>query len=432
MRGRLNVFQSAMLRWREQAPYNAVHAAQLPGTLDAARLERAIAEHLQAIGVTGLRLDARKRRFEYAGGRANVSLVVIPGGDDPDRTLDEEMGRHFNRPFPREGAFEPFRFFAIDASDRFYMGIAYDHFVAGGDSIVALLKGITHRYAGETSVDAVVPDLYPPSYARLFLRNFGYFYVGQFSLPAMIARARRAVRPRYPYGDTPENAFTSVRLSPPECAALVRTAKAWGVTLNDLMLASLLTALGPEVGARNPRERRHEIAIASVINLRRELVPDRAPVFGQFLSSFLVSHSLPPGIKLETLAQDIHRQTRRLKRRKLYLQTLCLIALGGVTWRYMTAEQRKHVHAKNYPVWAGMTMLNINAIWREAPGDAPVPPYLRSGSTGPFAPLLVAPTSCGDEMRIGLSYRTSAFRREDIARIGDALVACARSLQGPG
>jgi hypothetical protein len=428
MRGRLNVFQCAMLRWREHAPYNAVHAAELPGPLDRARLERAIAAQLEALGVTGLRLDARQRRYEYSGGPATVSLRVIAGGAAPSAVLDEEMGRHFNIAFPREGAFDPFRFFAVDAGATFYVGVAYDHFIAGGDSMVALLKGIAGRYDGTATDAAPPPDLYPASYAKLFLRNFGYFYVGQFSLPSMIARARRAVRPRYPYGDAPDNAFAHVRLDARECAALLRTAKAWGVTLNDLLLAALLSALAPEVGERNPAERRHEIAIASVINLRHKFVPDTARAFGQFLSSFLVSHRLPPGIRLETLAQDIHRQTRRLKQRKLYLQTLYLLALGGVAWRYMTAEQRKHMHAKNYPVWAGMTMLNINAIWRNTPGTTPVPAYVRSSSTGPFAPLVVAPASCGDAMIIGLTYRTSAFRREDVLRIGEALQRCARSL----
>jgi hypothetical protein len=430
MRGRLNVFQSAMLRWREHAPYNAVHAAQLPGPLDQPRLERAIAAELHALGITGLKLDAKRRRFEYAGGATEVALRVVPGGQCPSATLDEEMGRHFNVVFPRDGSFDPFRFFAVDRGDTFHVGVAYDHFIAGGDSIVALLKGIAGRYAGDDSGRGTTPppDLYPPTYARLFLNNFGYFYVGQFSLPAMINRARRAVRPRYPYGESPENAFAHVRLSATERAALVRTAKAWGVTLNDLMLAVLLTALGPEVGERDPAQRRNEIAIASVINLRHKFVPDTARAFGQFLSSFLVSHRLPPGIRLETLAQDIHRQTRRLKQRKLYLQTLYLLGLGGVAWRYMTADQRRHMHAKNYPVWAGMTMLNINAIWQESPGATPVPPYVRSSSTGPFAPLVVAPASCGDEMMIGLTYRTAAFRREDVLRIGDALVQCARNL----
>ncbi len=428
MRGKLNLFQSAMLRWRELSPYNAVHVAQLSGPLDAMRLERAIGAQLAALGVTGFRLDRERRHFEFAGGPAAVPLTVIAAGTDPGRTLEREMERQLNLTFPHDGAFEPFRFFAIDEGATFQLGIAYDHFIAGGDSIVALLKGIVGRYDGSESGSVPAPDLYPPTYWRLFLRNFGAWYVGQFFLLPMIARARRAVRPRYPYGDDAHNGFTSIRLDAAEYEAVIRTAKAWGVTLNDLMLAMLLAALSGAIENRDPAQRRNEIAIASVINIRNDFVPGPSETFGQFLSSFLVSHPVPDGVTLRALAEDVKRQTQRVKRHKLYLQTLYAIAFGGMAWRFMTPAQRRHVHAKNYPVWSGMTMLNVDAIWRAAPGSAPVPAYLRAGATGPFSPLLVAPASAGQCMRVGLTYRTAAFRREDIARMGAALVACARGL----
>src|SRR4029078_4614134 len=42
--GRLNVFQAAMLGWRDLHPYNAVHAARIGRPLDRDALERAIRE----------------------------------------------------------------------------------------------------------------------------------------------------------------------------------------------------------------------------------------------------------------------------------------------------------------------------------------------------------------------------------------------------
>jgi len=51
MKGRLNLFQAAMLRWRASYPYNAVHVAELPGDLDHARLSKAIDDHLSHVGV---------------------------------------------------------------------------------------------------------------------------------------------------------------------------------------------------------------------------------------------------------------------------------------------------------------------------------------------------------------------------------------------
>jgi NRPS condensation-like uncharacterized protein len=428
MKGRLNLFQAAMLRWRDAYPYNAVHVAELPGPLDAGRLSRAVDAHLTELGVCRLSLDASKRRFEYAGGPAHVEIPMLAANGDARPVLEQEMERQLNEPFGGEGAFDPLRFFVVANGGSFHLGVAYDHFIAGGDSIVALLKGIAARYNGSLPAERTPPSLYPPSYRRLFARNALAFYVGQYLLPGMLLRSRRAFRPRYPHGDSKYNAFTSLELPAELYAGVTRTAKAWGVTLNDLLLAMLLCSLSPEVKERLTARRRKEIAIASVINIRSEVAPGPEQAFGQFLSSFLVSHPVPPGVTLEQLARDVHAQTRRVKRRKLYLQTLYLIACGGLAWRFMTPEQHKQMYAKNYPVWAGMTTLNVAAIWDEGPGSAKVLHYLRAGSTGPFSPLVMTPASVGDCLHIGVSYRTSAFRPEDIDRINAALIACARRL----
>ena len=94
------------------------------------------------------------------------------------------------------------------------------------------------------------PDLYPPTYSRLFLRNLLKAHLGQYSLPgcscARVAHSGRAIGS----GDGWYNAVTSLELPPDLYAAVRRAAKAWGVTLNDLLLAMLLTALAPEFPER--------------------------------------------------------------------------------------------------------------------------------------------------------------------------------------
>ena len=60
MKGRLNLFQAAMLRWRALHPYNAVHVVRLGQPIDAARLEAALREQFESLGLTGLELDARR------------------------------------------------------------------------------------------------------------------------------------------------------------------------------------------------------------------------------------------------------------------------------------------------------------------------------------------------------------------------------------
>ena len=63
MRGRLNLFQSTMLRWRALYPYNAVHLVEVGGPLQPARLELRLKTHLETAGLTGLIVDWRARKF---------------------------------------------------------------------------------------------------------------------------------------------------------------------------------------------------------------------------------------------------------------------------------------------------------------------------------------------------------------------------------
>ena len=131
---------------------------------------------------------------------------------------------------------------------------------------------------------------------------------------------------------------------------------------------------------------------------------------------------------LEALARDVHAQTQRVKRRKLYLQTLYLLACGGLAWRFMTPEQHKQMYAKNYPVWGGLTTLNVEAIWNERARRHPRPALPARGVDRSVLAARGAPASVGECLHIGVSYRTSAFTRDDIDRINERWIACARRL----
>ena len=99
--------------------------------------------------------------------RAPVRL--LPPGHDPAETVRAEIERQLNAPFTRDGRIDPFRFFALDRGGSFDLGLAYDHFIAAGDSIVALLKAIAERYGSGASdvrrrgrAEPVPADVRPP------------------------------------------------------------------------------------------------------------------------------------------------------------------------------------------------------------------------------------------------------------------------------
>jgi hypothetical protein len=429
LRGKLNLFQAMVVRWRELHPYVAVHMVGVVHPLEAARLKETIVARLEAAGLARIALDPGAKRFEFRPGPAVVELAVLPGGDDPEAIARAEIERQLNGPFPNEGTFTPFRFFAIDSGASFAFGIAYDHFVAGGDSVAVLLEELLAGYAPDASqaVPAWTPRRYPKTYAHLFLRDFGYSVRGLPRLRSLAASCRRSTRAPCRTDQPATNGFLSFRVDEKELAALVSTAKGWGVTVNDLLLALLLRALGGVVTRGNAGDRR-DLGVASIVNLRREFESDAHDTFGLFLASLRISHPVPAGIELPRLAADVHAETQRIKTEKLYLQTLIALGWTAFAWRFLNTERRRRFLAKHYPIWAGMTSLNIDALWSERTASIAPIDYTRAVPTGPLAPLAFAITTFRGAMQIGVSFRIADVNAETALRVANGLLDQIRTL----
>ena len=421
MKGRLNLFQAAMLRWRDLDPYNAVHVARIAAPFDRERLRGVISAQLETDGLTGLVLDRQRRRYEYRGGPAETELNVVSPGGNRTEAVRAEIERQLNLAFPSDGALVPFRFFAVADGDAFDLGLAYDHFVAGGDSIAALLCAIAARYTGAPR-DGTPPALYPATFAGLLWRNFAYAFRGIPWLSQTAISCRRGLRPRYADESDGHNGVKFVRIDGPAFATMQSRAKAWGVTFNDLWLAALLLVLSRWMAPGAPTARRREIGVASIVNLRDACGYGVADAFGQFLTSLRLSRAVPAGATLQELAQDVHRETARIKRGRLHLQTLSAVRFNGLVWMFLSDRRRRRLYTKTFPVLSGLTTLNINALWTPSVG-APAR-YLRAVPTGPIAPLVVAATTCGNAVELGLSYRISADIAKNVDRIAEELRQC--------
>ena len=415
MKGRLNLFQRTMLRWRELHPYNAVHVLQIDAPLDCVRLRAGIARTLQDEGLTGLTLDSTRGRYEYRGGPATVSLTRVSAGADAKLAAAEMIERELNFKFPHDGAIEPFRFFVIDCGESFLLGIAYDHFIAGGDSILVLMKDLQDAYVNGERFTPRRLDRYPPAYGRLLVRHVCRLVLGLPGLIDVIRSCRNTARPHYREGVPATNAFLLRTIDAATLTRALAVAKNGGVTFNDLLLALLIHSMAPLADERRGR-RRCEVAVASIINLRGDFQPPATAVFGQFLSSFRVTHPMPAGQHLAALAQDVRVQTQRTKRRKLYLQTLLAIAGSALAWRFLSPEKRAGYYAKNYPIWGGVSLLNVDALWSGA-GERKPADYFRGVPTGPMTPLVVAASTVNGILHLGFSWRVAAFDRETVERI---------------
>ncbi|HEX8740674.1 MAG TPA: hypothetical protein VF925_11080 [Casimicrobiaceae bacterium] len=430
LRGRLNIFQITMLEWREQHPYTAVHALRLPVLPDRGTLAAAIDAERAQLGLGTLELDRRRHRYGWRGWSSTTPIEWIAADGctaaDLHTCLEREIERQMNTPFAGDGALDPFRFFAVPDARSGFLGIAYDHFVAGGDSIVDLLNRIAARLAGAPRAGGRL-GVYPHTHLRLFLRHPLRVARAVARMPAMTRSCRRTLRPRYRDIAQGHNGFALHRLDAGCIEALRNAARCWGVTFNDLLLALLLLARDRETRSRLGAARRRELGAASVMNLREMHGEAARDAFGQFLGSFRISHPVPPGITLEALARDVHRDTARIKREHLYLAGLLAMRVDRIIGHFQTPRQRMSAYAKGYPVNAGTSTLNVDALWDAS--AISVPEYLRGVPTGPLAPMVLAATTAAGSVCIGISFRTAAFARAEIDAMWAEMLGRIRSLQ---
>jgi len=429
--GRLNLFQRMMLRWRSLHPYNPVHIVRVPAALDAQRLRAVVAARLEALGLTGLEVDAARGRFRYVGGRAEVDLSVLPASADAAQALQSLIEHEFNRPFEGGAHEQPLRFIAVDASGSFQLVLTYDHFVAGGDAIARLLTDITLVY-----LDAHAPppawtlQRYPVRYRSVFAKHPGWALRALLASPTLAASNRRAFRLRLSKTDDATNGFIGLRLEPPQLRALLAACKAWDVTLNDLLLAALLQALSPLAEARWREVRRRQIAVASIMNIKRDISPGAEAVLSPCLAALRIAHEVPQGMELRSLARQVHAASNALKSQHRYLSSLFGLGLSALVWPFLDTAQRRGLYAKHYPLWAGVTTLNLNPIWSGS-GDARTEglDYLRAVPTGPMTPLVLAATTAHEVLHLGIAYRQAAYAPAVVDGIAASLLRCLADLQ---
>ncbi len=155
------------------------------------------------------------------------------------------------------------------------------------------------------------------------------------------------------------------------------------------------------------------MSVGCIVNLRKDLGLDSRRTFGLFLGSFTVTHEVPDGIRLRRLAEEIRRQTAAIKRHRLYLGTPLDLAFARLALRFFSPERQRRFYAKYYPLWGGISNMNLNPLWEQSGRNAPLS-YYRGVSTGPVTPLVLSTTTFGDRVTLGLSYRTAVFSRDDV------------------
>jgi hypothetical protein len=100
----------------------------------------------------------------------------------------------------------------------------------------------------------------------------------------------------------------------------------------------------------------------------------------------------------------------------LYLASPLELGFARFMLKLFSPVRQKKFYAKHYPLWAGITNMNLNSLWDETDRNAPLD-YFRGVSTGPVTPLVLSVTTIGDRANLGVSYRVAVFSRNDIKEL---------------
>jgi hypothetical protein len=410
MLGRLNAFQRSMLQWNDLHPYNAAHLVRVPEKLEAERLEAVVRQTLESKGLARLTLDREAQTYAYHAGSAQVEIKVASA-------IPDELERQLNTPFAYDGVFSPFRCFVCAEQDAFTLGLVYFHPIADAESIVFLLKDIVDAYrgAGGPSPDASF-NRYPAPRNSLLRSHLAVLARKLASLPASARAMRHTCRPTYLDPGNFHNGLSMFSLEESVLARMLESAKAWKVTLNDLFLAILMKWASGLAPSRAETDRRKDLALGCIVNTRNDLGLDGRRDFGLFLGSFVVHHRVPPGIGVPQLACDIRRQTRLIKQNQLYLGAALELTCGRLLISLFPEQRRKKLYQKHYPLWGGLTNMNLNTLWPQ-PDEVRAVDYFRAVCTGPVTPLVASISTVGRKANVSLTYRSTVFTEADIERV---------------
>ena len=294
-----------------------------------------------------------------------------------------------------------------------------------------LIKEIVETYLKGNGRQSFKPieNLYPDRRDGLF-RHPWLLARKLATLPSLFRDMRNSCR--LPYRDEKDfsNRFTFFALNSADLDSLKKTAKAWDVTLNDLFLSLLLKCFSRLESDRAREPRRRNISVGCIVNLRKR------PRFGSggvrtFLGSLVITHEIPGDISLMELAKDIRRQTLTIKRGRLYMGTSLEMTFGRFMLSWFSTERRKKLYQKYYPLWGGITNMNLNSLWAQPVNEKTIDCF-RAVSTGPVTPMVLSITTVKDVINLGITYRPTVFSELDIGQIkGDFIEMLKRLKTSP-
>jgi hypothetical protein len=386
-RAPLNLFQRLICQWDKLHPYNAAQILQLAGPADIAALDATWQDTYRT-------LFPKYTPISIQSVAANPSLADFITGE-------------MNRPFNNQS---PFRPFVLDHGSHHYAGIVYHHWAADSVSIRMLLREwFFRRYAPDrartTPFDRPRGSPFVPERANWSVGD------GLLSSLRWAARNRHVARVDHRGYDDFNCRFALHNLSPGLVAPLLAYARRHGATLNDLFLAVTAEVCKQFVPLK-PTARRPDLGLGTIVDLRPYSRENLSNTFGLFLG-FTSTVCRPADLAtFPRLLKSIATQSQFDKRARVPLfSPLRMLAGLGVGKIY---PRRKIIefYRKRIPLAGGISNVNLNRAWPGEFHPHPLLDYIRVSPTGPMMPVVFTPTTLGENLNLGFTYRPSLIPLE--------------------
>jgi hypothetical protein len=209
-----------------------------------------------------------------------------------------------------------------------------------------------------------------------------------------------------------------------------RFAHAHEASVNDVFLAVLARAMADFLPRRSSKAGAPHMALGSIVDTRGDAGQDLSESLGTFLGYFVTRVAGDQTLGLGELTRQIAATTRVQKAQRSYLDSAVNYRVASAIWPRLKPGSRLHFARRALPLTAGISNVYLRGTWIDQQGAGRILDVRRAVSNGPTLPLVVSPTTLGENMNVAVTYRLTGFSQAKIDGIMQSFVEQLETLDG--
>jgi hypothetical protein len=401
---RMNLFQRLTRCWDQLHPYNAAQAMRLSVPCTHSFAQRAWDATLTDLGVGAVHVHGRR----YHHSPAVSPLHHLPIDADPEQFLSDQL----NTPFDDHGC--PFRPFLQSGPQGTLAGIVYHHWVADSVSIRLLMREWFCRMTGcgqprRQPLPLLCDETPHSSVHRIDA------LLNAYHLQRNLKSVRRL--PRSACGDLRVE-HRLLRLPDGTAQLLRHAARRRGVKVTDLLLCTLAEVCDRHLPSAHSH--RPDLALGSIRDIRPASPLADPDAFGAALAFAPI---LCPASSLshrDALLSHIARQTTAHRNQPRAAAHESETQLALLALNLLPRSHAAEFFRKRMPFSAGLSNVDLSRTWVTQHPQV-ITGFYRVSPAGPALPLVITPTTIGQQFTISLTWRKSVFSQTTVETIANDL-----------